>query len=92
MRIEVATDDRQAVVTVRDQGPGIPDEHLELIFTRFFSYRENGASGVRPSGGGGHTGLGLAIVKTIVEGYGGAVKAWNAGDGGAVFEVRLPMG
>ncbi len=108
VRIDVATDDRQAVVTVRDQGPGIPDEHLELIFTRFFSYRANGGDPGRPDGSGngrpdpgrpdpgrpdpGHTGLGLAIVKTIVEGYGGAVAAWNADDGGAVFEVRLPLG
>ena len=91
--IGLAERDRQAVVTIRDQGPGIPEEHLEQIFSRFFSYRENGAGAGGPNGSGdGHAGLGLAIVQTIVEGYGGAVKAWNADGGGAVFEVRLPLG
>ncbi len=104
VRIDLMARDGEAVVTVRDRGPGIPDEHLELIFSRFFSYRDNGAdtsdrepsdreaSDREASDGDGHTGLGLAIVKTIVEGYGGGVKAWNAADGGAVFEVRLPLG
>ena len=69
--------------------PGLPEqwveEHLELIFSRFFSYRGNG------SGGDRHTGLGLAIVKAIVDGYGGSVSARNADGGGAVFEVRLAL-
>jgi two-component system, OmpR family, sensor histidine kinase ChvG len=77
--------DRQAVVTVRDHGPGIPEEHLEKIFSRFFSYRRNGTEG------DGHTGLGLAIVKAIVDASGGEVKASNHKDGGAVFETALPL-
>ncbi len=76
---------KQAVVTVRDRGPGIPEEHLEKIFSRFFSYRQNGSQG------DGHTGLGLAIVKAIVDAYGGEVKAANHRDGGAVFETALPL-
>jgi len=80
--IELAADRGDAVITLRDHGPGIPEEHLERIFGRFFSYRETGE---------GHTGLGLAIVKTIVDGCGGRVTAANAEGGGAVFEVRLPL-
>ncbi|MEE8524303.1 MAG: ATP-binding protein, partial [Thermoanaerobaculia bacterium] len=79
--IELTTGRGDTVITLRDQGPGIPEEHLERIFDRFFSYRQ---------AGDGHTGLGLAIVKTIVEGCGGRVTAANAEGGGAVFEVRLP--
>ncbi|MCP3962866.1 MAG: GHKL domain-containing protein [bacterium] len=76
---------KQAVVEIRDHGPGIPDEHLEKIFARFFSYRHNGSEG------DGHTGLGLAIVKAIVESYGGDVRASNHPEGGAVFETALPL-
>ena len=74
------------VVTVSDEGPGIPAGHLERIFDRFFSHRplERGKTARL------HPGLGLAIVKAIVEGYGGSVAAANGGAGGAIFTVRLP--
>lgn len=74
-----------AAVTVEDEGPGIPEEHRERIFDRFFSWRP-GARQDR----NGHMGLGLAIVKAIAEGYGGSVAAGNRPGGGARFEVRLP--
>ena len=73
------------MVEIRDRGPGIPEEHLEQIFSRFFSYRQNGTEG------DGHSGLGLAIVKTIVEAYGGEVSAANHPNGGAVFSTALPL-
>jgi two-component system sensor histidine kinase ChvG len=71
-------------VTVADQGPGIPPEHMDRIFTRFFSYR------TVKSPEDGHTGIGLALVKAIVEGYGGTVVAGNHSGGGAEFVVTLP--
>ena len=74
-----------AVITVADRGPGIPAEHLERIFDRFFTYRAGGATERC-----GHSGLGLAIVQAIVSGYGGTVEARNAAGGGAEVEVRLP--
>jgi two-component system, OmpR family, sensor histidine kinase ChvG len=77
--------DRAVLVTVRDQGPGIPPENLERIFDRFFTYRPAETQRQR------HTGLGLSIVKAIVEGYGGVVTAANDPErGGAVFDVTLP--
>jgi two-component system sensor histidine kinase ChvG len=82
--ISTAREDKHAVVRVRDEGPGIQAENIDRIFDRFFTYRPDGQRQQR------HTGLGLSIVKAIVEGYGGAVTAVNAPDGGAVFEVRLP--
>jgi signal transduction histidine kinase len=69
------------VLTVRDNGIGIPAEHLPLIFDRFYK-----ADSARKAAGG--SGLGLSIVKTIVERHGGTVTARN--DGGAVFEISLP--
>ncbi len=85
IRVGLEIRDRVAVASVRDQGPGIPEEHLEKIFWRFFSYRRNGTEG------DGHTGLGLAIVKAIAEAYGGEVRAANHPQGGAVFETTLPL-
>lgn len=82
--VRLDTDDHKAVARVEDQGPGIPEEHVELIFSRFFSYRPEEAED-------GHTGLGLAIVKSIVEGAGGRVAGRNAPSRGAVLEVELPL-
>jgi len=68
-------------LTVRDSGPGIPDEHLPLIFERFYK-----ADAARKAAGG--SGLGLSIVKAIVERHGGTITARN--DHGAVFEIVIP--
>jgi signal transduction histidine kinase len=68
-------------ITIRDSGPGIPAEHLPLIFDRFYKADES-----RRAAGG--SGLGLSIVRAIVERHGGIVTARN--DGGAVFEIVLP--
>jgi signal transduction histidine kinase len=68
-------------LTVRDTGPGIPAEHLPLIFERFYK-----ADAARKAAGG--SGLGLSIVKAIVERHGGTITARN--DAGAVFEIVLP--
>jgi signal transduction histidine kinase len=75
-------DGNEVVVTVRDSGPGIPPEHLPLIFDRFYK-----ADLSRKAAGGAGSGLGLSIVKAIVELHGGRISARN--DGGAVFEIRL---
>jgi signal transduction histidine kinase len=82
--VSLRSEGAEAVVRVEDRGPGIPDAHLERIFSRFFSYRPK-AEAER------HTGLGLSIVKAIVENEGGTVRASNRPSGGACFEVRLPL-
>jgi PAS domain S-box-containing protein len=71
------TVDSNAVITVCDQGPGIPIERREQVFEPFFT--------TKPLG----TGLGLAIVKRLVELQGGTVVAEDAPTGGAQFVVRL---
>jgi two-component system, OmpR family, sensor histidine kinase MprB len=69
-------------VTVRDDGPGIPEPDLPHIFDRF--YRGADARG-RPG-----TGLGLAIVKQVAEQHGGSVAARNSDHGGAEFALQIP--
>ncbi|MGH3499384.1 MAG: sensor histidine kinase, partial [Nocardioidaceae bacterium] len=70
------------LLTVSDEGPGIPDADLPLIFERF--YRATDAR--RMSG----SGLGLAIVRQAAERHGGKVAAGNRDTGGAVFSFGIP--
>lgn len=74
-----------AVLTVTDDGPGVPDESLEEIFERF-SRLEHARE--RDAGGAG---LGLSIVKSIVESHGGEVFVDADYKEGAKFVVRLPI-
>ncbi len=69
------------VLTVADNGPGIPDEHLPHLFDPFFT--------TKPVGQG--TGLGLSISYGIVERHGGKLEAANRPEGGAVFTLLLPL-
>ncbi|MBD7917253.1 HAMP domain-containing histidine kinase [Cellulomonas sp. Sa3CUA2] len=80
-----AADDETAVVEVRDHGPGIPPEHAERVFERF--YRID-ASRTRDSGG---SGLGMAIVAAIVASHGGTVAVHPTPGGGATVRVELPV-
>ena len=73
-------------ITVADSGPGIPVEHLPHIFDRFYKADAARAGTRIPSG----SGLGLSIVRAIVHRHEGDVRAFNAPDGGAVFEFLLP--
>jgi signal transduction histidine kinase len=73
-----------ATVQVNDRGPGVPDALSTRIFEPF--YRLPGAS--EREGG---VGLGLALVKSITQRHGGTVNCRNRPDGGACFEVRLPL-
>jgi two-component system sensor histidine kinase MprB len=69
-------------LTVRDHGPGVPEESLPHVFERF--YRSDEARALAGSG------LGLAIVAQVAESHGGRVALRNAPDGGAVAELWLP--
>jgi two-component system sensor histidine kinase MprB len=72
----------EGVLTVDDQGPGIPEEHREDVFERFWRMPD-----ARTLPG---SGLGLAIVKETVTAHGGTVVAERSPSGGARFVVRLP--
>ena len=71
-------------VTVRDQGPGVPEKDLALIFEPF--YRVDAA---RDRAGGGE-GLGLAIAARAVLLHGGTIEARNPPTGGLAVSIRLP--
>lgn len=71
------------IVEVSDNGPGIPEENLSDIFSRFYSERPVEQFGE-------HSGLGLAISLQIVEAHGGTIVARNTEDAGALFIVTLP--
>ncbi|MCB1889311.1 MAG: PAS domain S-box protein [Rhodocyclaceae bacterium] len=71
-------------LAVNDSGVGIPDGELEAIFDKFVQ-----SSKTRDGSGG--TGLGLAISREIVEAQGGRISASNRPEGGACFEMLLPL-
>lgn len=70
---------REVVIIVADNGPGIPPEKHVHVFEPFYS-----------SKGHAGTGLGLAVARKIVQEMNGAIELWNPPDGGAEFRVRLP--
>jgi PAS domain S-box-containing protein len=84
-KIEITTSSpkprRRVRIRFRDHGPGIPADVMPRIFDPFFTTREVGQG----------TGLGLAITYGIVQEHGGTITARNADNGGAIFEIELPV-
>jgi signal transduction histidine kinase len=78
------------MLTVEDNGPGIPRDSLEKIFHSGYTTKLNGAlrNGGWPAG---HRGLGLSITRSIVEAAGGHIHAANSTGGGARFQIELPV-
>jgi signal transduction histidine kinase len=74
----------RAVITVCDEGPGIPVEERERVFDRFYRLDQSRS---RRTGG---TGLGLAISKEIVQLFKGTIAVADSGGRGTTIEVRLP--
>ena len=70
--------DQTVVISVTDDGPGIPPEKMSSIFEAYFTTKEKG------------TGLGLAIVKHNAELYGGTVRVESVLGRGATFIVTFP--
>jgi heavy metal sensor kinase len=83
--IRVARMGREALIAVADQGSGVPYEHRERIFHRFFRVDE---ARTRDRGG---VGLGLAIAKWAVEIHGGHISVDERAGGGAEFRIFLPL-
>jgi two-component system, OmpR family, sensor histidine kinase ChvG len=89
VRVSVRAEEGQVVITVEDEGPGIPDHALTRIFERFYTDRPE-------HGFGQNSGLGLSISQQIVEAHAGTIRAENLLDAqgeriGARFTVALPL-
>ncbi|HVX88701.1 MAG TPA: ATP-binding protein [Gemmatimonadales bacterium] len=80
VRIETAVKDGQARLSVTDNGPGVQEAHLPMLFTPFFTTKEPGQG----------TGLGLSISYGIAEAHRGRLEYAHAPKGGAIFTLRLP--
>ena len=79
LRLTCRADKRHVTIRIQDDGDGIAEEDLPHIFDRFYMGRS------------GKSGIGLALTKEIIHLHKGTIRAYN-GDGGAVFEITLPMG
>ena len=89
VRVKLERGRGEAVITVEDDGPGVPPDNLETIFERFYTSRPKGTAF------GGNSGLGLSIARQVAEAQGGSIRAENRteADGvvlGARFIVHLP--
>ena len=79
LHLTCRADKRHVTIRIQDDGDGIAAEDLPHIFDRFYMGRS------------GKSGIGLALTKEIIHLHKGTIRAYN-GDGGAVFEITLPMG
>ncbi|MBN9673049.1 sensor histidine kinase [Roseibium aggregatum] len=81
VRLSLCRENREAVLRVSDNGPGIAEDAMPQIFDPFFTTKKVGAG----------LGLGLSIAYKIVHDFSGTLKAANREDGGAEFTMRLPV-
>ncbi|MFE5918977.1 ATP-binding protein [Streptomyces sp. NPDC056468] len=82
VEVELRAEGRSATLRVHDTGPGIPEEHRELIFTEGWSTKKPPAHRER--------GIGLSLVRRFAERQGGSATVGEAAGGGAEFTVVLP--
>lgn len=87
VQVTATVADEEVLVSVEDEGPGVPPEERETVFRRFHSVRPEA------DGFGKHSGLGLAIARSIVEGHQGRITIADREDAmnGARFNVHLPL-
>jgi signal transduction histidine kinase len=78
---ESAREEHSVIVRVRDNGPGVPEQHRDRVFDPFFTTRAPGEG----------TGLGLSIAFDIVREHGGELELECEPAGGACFTIRLPV-
>jgi C4-dicarboxylate-specific signal transduction histidine kinase len=77
--LDAADNAKVVAITVRDTGPGLSADTLEKLFFPFYTTKESGM------------GMGLSICRSTIEARGGSLVGSNHPEGGAVFEIRLPV-
>ncbi|HSB67631.1 MAG TPA: HAMP domain-containing sensor histidine kinase [Anaerolineales bacterium] len=80
IHLSCETDGHSLLLTIQDEGPGIPADDLQHVFERFYKSTDSGGMG-----------LGLAIAKHLVEAHGGHITAENAPTRGTIFRISLPL-
>jgi two-component system, OmpR family, phosphate regulon sensor histidine kinase PhoR len=85
VRVSARADDREVVISVEDEGVGIPRSELGRVFERFYKVDR-----ARVRAGGG-TGLGLSIARHIAESHGGRIWVESDEGAGSTFHVALPL-
>ena len=84
VRVQLASQNGLAVLTVTDTGQGIAPADLPRVFGRFYRADQSRT-------GAGNAGLGLAITKAIIEAHGGTIEVASKENAGTTFTVRLPI-
>lgn len=79
IELTITQDETSAIVLINDSGPGIDQKLMPHIFDLYQTSKQSGL------------GVGLWLCKTIIERHHGSIKAWNSANGGAVFEIRIPL-
>jgi signal transduction histidine kinase len=85
INVKLEKENNQALLTVIDNGIGIPEEQKINVFDRFTSVRRRGTLGEKSYG------LGLSICKEIIEEYSGTIQVENNIGGGTIFNISLPL-
>jgi signal transduction histidine kinase len=83
VKIELASDNNSAIISVRDTGSGIPEKHISHVTEPFYKIK----SGNRYEGAG----LGLAIVKQIADVHNGSLKIESIEGSGTTVTIKLPL-
>ncbi len=79
---DLSDDGTQIEIVVADNGPGIPQEHLDVVFDPFFTTKKPGEG----------TGLGLSISYGIIQEHGGDIQVKSTNQDGTAFTITLPVG
>jgi two-component system sensor histidine kinase BaeS len=85
LRIRQERTEKRLTLLFEDSGPGVPEEALERLFDRLYRVDKSRS---RTQGG---SGLGLSICKSIVNAFGGEIRAARAASGGLRIEIELPI-